>query len=93
MENRKSNQSVMSTVIAVAVFAAVALWQFYVFVTFKDSAGTVDIQGGATHLWWAIGFGLTAFIVAFVGASYFLRYDRHDEIHITSPPSPRGAFL
>jgi hypothetical protein len=92
MKERKSN-NILMVIIAAAAFAAVALWQFYVFVTFKDTAGIVDVQGGAMHLWLAIGFGLTACIVAILGASFFLRYDRNDEMHITSPPTRREPVL
>ena len=91
MRERKTKNFLM-VIIAAAAFAGVAIWQFYVFVTFKDTAGIVDVQGGAMHLW-AIGFGLTAFIVAFLGASFFLRYDRNDEMHITSPPIRREPVL
>jgi hypothetical protein len=92
MKERKTKNFLM-VIIAAAAFAAAALWQFYVFVTFKDTAGIVDVQGGAMHLWLAIGFGLTAFIVAFLGASFLLRYDRNDEMHITSPPIRREPVL
>lgn len=80
-------------VTAVAALAAIALWQFYVFVTFKDAAGLVDVQGGSIHLWSAIILGLTACSGAIFGASFFLRYDRNDEMHITSPPAPRESVL
>jgi hypothetical protein len=87
MSHRKSQKSVLSSVIAVMSLAAVAVWQFYVFVTFKDTTGIVDVQGGRLHLWWAIGFGLMACIAAILSFSIFLRYDRSDEMHITSQPS------
>jgi hypothetical protein len=29
---------------------------------------------------------VAACVTAFLGASFFLRYDRNDELHITSPP-------
>jgi len=92
MKERKSKK-ILLVIIAAAAFAAVALWQFYVFVTFKDTTGVVDVQGGAMHLWLAIGFGVAAFIVALLGASSFMRYDRNDEMHITSPPIPREPAL
>jgi hypothetical protein len=83
----------MMVVTAVAALAAIALWQFYVFVTFKDAAGVVDVQGGSIHMWSAIIFGLAACIGAFLGASFFVRYDRSDEMHITSPPARRESVL
>lgn len=93
MRQRKSKKNILMVITAVAVPGAIALWQFYVFVTFKDAAGIVDVQGGSIHLWSAIIFGLTAFIAALFGASSFLRYDRNDEMHITSPPNRRESIL
>ena len=85
MSHRKSTKNVLSAVIGVMFITAVAIWQFYQFVTFKNADGVVDLQGGTHHLWWAIGLGLIAFIVALLFFSVFLRYDRNDELHITSP--------
>ena len=93
MRERKSKKNILMVISAVAVMAAMALWQFYVFVTFKNTAGVVEIQGGATHLWVAIAFGVTACVGAFLGASFFMRYDRNDEMHITSPPVGRAPVL
>ena len=93
MRERKSNKNILIVVSAVAALAAIALWQFYVFATFRNVEGVLDIQGGAMHLWLAIGFVVTACIGAFIGASFFLRYDRNDEMHITSPPQRREPVL
>jgi hypothetical protein len=93
MRQRKSKKNVLMVVTAVGALAAIALWQFYVFVTFKNPAGIVDVQGGSIHLWSAILFAVTACIGAIFGASFFLRYDRNDEMHITSPPDRRESVL
>ena len=93
MRERKNNKNILIVGLAVAALAAVALWQFYVFVTFKNATGVVDVQGGAMHLWLAIGFAVTACIGAFLGASFLLRYDRKDELHITSPPHRHESVL
>jgi len=93
MKETKSKRSLLVLVIAIAALAAVALWQFYVFVTFRNATGAVEIQGGAMHLWIAIGFALIACIAAILGASFFLRYDRNDEMHITSPPHRHEPVL
>lgn len=85
MSHRKSRKNVLSAVIGIMFITAVAVWQFYRFVTFKNADGVMDLQGGTYHLWWAIGLGLIAFIVSFLFFSVFLRYDRKDELHITSP--------
>lgn len=87
MKETKSKRSLLIMGLAIAALAAVALWQFYVFVTFKNATGEVEIQGGSMHLWLAIGFAVTACIAAILGASFFLRRDGSDEMHITSPPA------
>jgi hypothetical protein len=64
------------------VAAAVAAWQFYLFVVFRDSQGVLDAQGGGANLWLAIG---AVFIVcACVFAGIFRRINQTDEYHITS---------
>lgn len=78
-------------VIGLAALAALGAWQFYLFAAFKNSQGLVDVQGGAVHLWLAIGI---AFIVCMAGVFLFsklLRYDTRNEIHITSPGPPPGT--
>lgn len=81
----------LSGFVIVMAIAAIAVWQFYVFVTFKDTSGVLDTQGGTRHFWVAVVFGLLACITAFLFFSVFLRYDRNEETHITAPPSRRGA--
>ena len=93
MNEQSSKKNLGVAILGVAAPAAVALWQFYVFVTFKSPAGAIDMQGGGKHLLLAIGFGLIAFIGAFFLASSFLRYDRKKELHITSPPAPKKPIL
>lgn len=87
MREQKTGKNLLPALIGVTSFAAVAVWQFYVFVTFKDEAGLVDVQGGRLHLWVAVGLGLIACIAAFLILSVLLRHDRSDEMHITSQPS------
>lgn len=64
------------------LMAAIAIWQSYLFATFKDSQGTVDLQGGTLHLWLAIGAGLATCACAFLGI--FRRINKSEEFHITS---------
>jgi len=93
MRERKHSKNVLVAVTALAATAAVALWQFYAFVTFRTAAGAIDLQGGRTHLWLAIGFALIAFISAFFLASFFLGHDSSEELHITSPPARSQQIL
>ncbi len=84
---RKSRGSVIASIGGVTLIAALAVWQFVQFVTFKNTVGVADVQGGSLHLWVAIGAALFACVAGFFVFSVFLRYDRDDEMHITSTPA------
>ena len=62
----------------------VAIWQFYLFVQFKNAAGQFEPQGGTHILWLAIG----AAAIACASAAYLffsaVNHDKEDVIHITS---------
>ncbi|MDQ3802899.1 MAG: hypothetical protein M3416_03480 [Acidobacteriota bacterium] len=62
--------------------AGIALWQFYLFVMFKDSQGVLDAQGGGLNLWLAIGSAAVACVCVCLGI--FLRVNQTEEFHITS---------
>ena len=62
--------------------AAVAAWQFYLFVMFRDSRGLLDVQGGALHLWLAIVAAIVACVCVCLGL--FRRINQTEEFHITS---------
>jgi hypothetical protein len=64
------------------LLAVIAVWQFYLFATFKDSQGVVDLQGGTIHLWLAISAAVACCACAFLGI--FRRINRTEEFHITS---------
>ena len=81
---RKSLSNVLGSIASVIVVAAIAVWQFYEFVTFRDAKGILDAQGGTSHLWWAIAMALFACIASFFVFSVFLRHDRDHELHISS---------
>lgn len=83
----RQNQKNFLMVIGVVALAAVAAWQFYLFVVFRNPDGIVDLQGGTIHLWVAIGLGLITCVAGFFLISNFRRYDRRNELHITSPGS------
>lgn len=78
------------SVIGLIALAAVAAWQFYVFATFKDARGAVDVQGGTLHLWLAISITVLVCAGGFLFFSKVLRYDKRNEMHITSA-GPVGA--
>ena len=77
--------------VGLALAAAVAAWQFYLFVVIKDVNGVADAQGGRTHLWIAIGIAVITCIAGIFFISQFLRYDRRDEMHITTQGHATGV--
>jgi hypothetical protein len=70
--------------LALMSLAVIAIWQFSLFVTFTNAQGLRDAQGGTIHLWGAIGAALIACIIGFLVFSVFVRYDKANEMHITS---------
>ena len=78
------------TIIGLTALAALAAWQFYLFATFKDANGAVDVQGGTLHLWLAIGITVLVCLAGFFFFSGVLRYDRRNEMYITSADQQRG---
>jgi hypothetical protein len=64
------------------LWAAIAAWQFYLFVVFRDSRGALDAQGGGAHLWYAIGAAVLTCVCVCLGI--FRRINHHEELHITS---------
>ncbi len=75
---RKNMKNVAGSIVGVIVVAAIAVWQFYMFVTFESA------QGGTGHLWWAIAMSVLACVAAFLVFSIFVRHDTDDDLHITS---------
>jgi hypothetical protein len=80
---RNSLQRILAAAIALAVLAAIAAWQFYLFVVFSGADGVVDVQGGRVHLWLAIGLAFVTCVAGFFFLSKLLRYDGRNEMHIT----------
>jgi hypothetical protein len=62
--------------------AAIATWQFYQFVGFRDAHGLLSSQGGTLHLWLAIGTAVVACMCGFLGI--FRHINKTDELHITT---------
>jgi Kef-type K+ transport system membrane component KefB len=75
---RKNMKNVAGSIVGVIVVAAIAVWQFYLFVTFKS------VEGGSGHLWFAIAMALLACGAAFLVFSVFVRHDTDDDLHITT---------
>ena len=62
--------------------AIIAVWQFYLFVVFRDSQGLLNAQGGGLNLVLAIGAAGVACACIFLGI--FRRINQTEEFHITS---------
>jgi hypothetical protein len=84
MNITKSLNNVLAAVAGMISFMVIAIWQFYLFVTFRDSQGFLDAQGGTYHLWWASGAAIAACLAGFIVFSVFTRYDKTNEMHIIS---------
>lgn len=69
---------------ALPLFLGIAIWQFYLFVTFKGLDGRLESNGGHLHLLIAVLMALLAFVVGFFVLSVLMRRNREDELHITS---------
>lgn len=85
---KKNMKNLWGSILGVIFVAAIAVWQFYEFATFKNGNGVADMRDGAGHLWWAIAMAVLACAVGFLVLSVFLRHDTEDELHITSAPRP-----
>ena len=84
-----SQKNSKTTFISIAVLislVSLASWQFYKYATFRHDNGLLNIEGGGSHLVWALLLALIACGLGFFIASRFLRYEVDDELHITSPP-------
>ena len=75
---RKNRKNVGASIAGIVALAAVAIWQFYSFVTFNGA------QGGSIHLVLAIVTAALACGVAFLVFSIFVHHDTDDDLHITT---------
>jgi hypothetical protein len=66
----------------VAAVAVIAVWQFYLFATFRNSQGAFDAAGGTVHLWLALG--AAACVAGFIAFSVSVGHDEADDMHINS---------
>jgi len=64
------------------LWTAVAVWQFYLFVVFRDARGALDAQGGGPNLWYAIVAAVLTCVCVCLGI--FRRINHTEEFHITS---------
>ena len=81
---KRSKTNVLMGLIAVIALIAVAVWQFILFAGFKNAQGVLEVDGGGHHFWWGLTAAIIACSVGFWVFSVYLRYDKSDELHITS---------
>jgi heme/copper-type cytochrome/quinol oxidase subunit 2 len=82
--SKKSLTNVSAAMFAGVTFIAIAVWQFYLFIIFRNAQGTMSMRGGTHHLWLAIGAALIACIAGFYVFSVFHRDDKVDDLRINS---------
>ncbi|MEP6742398.1 MAG: hypothetical protein ABJB61_07855 [bacterium] len=85
----KNLKNVIASIAGLIVVAAIAIWQFYTYVTFKDANGLLNAEGGTIHLMLAIMMAVFACFMGFLVFSVFLRHDTDDDLHITFAPTPK----
>ena len=81
---KKSLTNGLVATTAVGAMAVIAVWQFYIFATFKTPQGAFDASGGTIHLWLAVGAAAVACAVGFLAFSVLVGYNQADEMHINS---------
>jgi CDP-diglyceride synthetase len=84
----KNLKNVVGSIASLVVAAAIGIWQFYAYVTFKDANGLPNADGGGMHLLLAIVMAVFACFIGFLVFSIFLRHDTDDDLHITFAPVP-----
>jgi hypothetical protein len=77
----QNSRKVLLWIVGLAM-AAVAIWQFSLFVAFRDARGLLETQGGTIHLWLAIGAAVATCLCAFMGI--FRRINKTEELHINA---------
>ena len=89
--SRNSSKTTFISIAALISMASLASWQFYEYATFKHDNGLLNIEGGGSHMVWALLLAFLSCGLGFYVASRLLRYDAADQLHITSPPARRNS--
>ena len=76
----RSMKDILAVVVGIAA-GVFAIYEYYLFASFRNAQGVADMQGGTNHLWLAIGATVLALVC---GLIYFLGHvNKEEEIHIT----------
>lgn len=89
--SRKNSKATFVSIAVLISMVSLASWQFYKYATFKHDNGLLNIEGGGSHLVWAVLLAFLACGLGFFLASRLLRYEVNDQLHITSPPGRRHS--
>jgi hypothetical protein len=93
MSYSRNNSKASFNFVAVLIsMAALASWQFYKYATFKYDSPILNIEGGVSHLVWALFLAFLACSLVFFMALRLLRYEADDQLHITSLPGRRNSL-
>ena len=76
--------TILAAIIGMFAMAVTASRQLYLFTIFRDASGILDPQGGAHHLWLAIGAALIACIAAALMFFFMLhRWGKEDVMRVS----------
>lgn len=90
------NKRLMRIAVAVVgtfVMAMIASRQLYLFSVFRDTSGILDPQGGAHHLWLAIGAALIACMVGGLMFLFMLRRGGKEDILSVDQEAAQTAIM
>ena len=83
----------VATLVAVPAMAIIASWQIFLSVVTRDSSG-LSTGGARSHLWLAIGAGITACIAGSLMFRFFARHEtsKWSRVELTPTGPPRTTL-
>ena len=71
---------ILAAVVGMFAMAIIASRQLYLFSVFRDASGILDPQGGAYHLWLAVGATLIACLAGTLMSFFMLRRGGKEDV-------------
>ena len=71
---------IVAAVVGMFAMAMIASRQLYMFSVFRDASGILNSQGGAHHLWLAIGAALIACLAGGLMSYFMLRRGGKEDV-------------
>jgi hypothetical protein len=84
------SQITFAIIALLVAMVSLASWQFYKYATFTHDNGSLNVNGGGSHLVIAVLLTLSACVLGFFVATRVLQNNSEQELHITAPPSRRN---